>query len=124
MDAPSLRRGEIYVGRSDAVRTVERPIGFREYYQIGGTDESDDTTSEPLKEGELKFEGSHSPFGFVWQIASETGWSVDYILWKVPAQSLLTMIADAPHYRKTKKEDIKAEDDEAKQLGFFQSMFK
>ena len=31
--------------------------------------------TEPGKEGELRtrYEGSHSPFGFVWQIASATG---------------------------------------------------
>ena len=41
------------------------------------------------KKGELKsrYEGSHSPFGFVWQIASATGWSVDYILNKVNYQT-------------------------------------
>jgi len=77
-----------------------------------------------LKEGELKFEGSHSPFGFVWQIASETGWSVDYILWKVPVQALLMMTADAPHYRRHRSRQVDGEDDETRQLGFFQSLMK
>jgi hypothetical protein len=43
-------------------------------------------------------EGSHSPFGFVWQIASATGWSVQHILWKVPYPTLMLMVADAPRY--------------------------
>jgi len=43
-------------------------------------------------------EGSHSPFGMIWQIASATGWSVHYILWKVPYPTLLLMMQDAPHW--------------------------
>ena len=58
------------------------------------------TKIEPKKEGELKgyFESSHSPFGFVWQIAEATGWTVDYIMWGVNYQTLLMMLADAPRY--------------------------
>jgi hypothetical protein len=43
-------------------------------------------------------EGSHSPFGFIWQIATHTGWSVRHILWKIPYPTLLMMMNDAPHY--------------------------
>jgi len=43
-------------------------------------------------------EGSHSPFGMIWQIASATGWTVHYILWKVPYTTLLLMMQDAPHW--------------------------
>ncbi|MDR0836422.1 MAG: hypothetical protein LBN11_07595 [Tannerella sp.] len=43
-------------------------------------------------------EGSHSPLGFIWQIASQTGWSVRHILWEVPYAVLLMMMNDAPHY--------------------------
>ncbi len=43
-------------------------------------------------------EGSHSPFGFIWQIASETGWSHHRILWKIPYPVLLLMLSDAPRY--------------------------
>ena len=71
-------------------------------------------------------EGSHSPFGFVWQIASQTGWSVHYILWKVPYSTLLLMMADAPRYvtaeelkRKAKGERRKAKVQNT--LGFFQT---
>ena len=55
---------------------------FYEYYQIGRADEPDEAETEPKKEGELRteYEPSHSPFGFIWQVASATGWSVEYIL--------------------------------------------
>jgi hypothetical protein len=43
-------------------------------------------------------EGSHSPFGFIYQIASATGWSIHHILWKIPYPTLLLMMSDAPHY--------------------------
>ena len=51
------------------------------------------------KKGELTtvYEGSHSPFGIVWQIASATGWPVHRILWRVNYQTLCLMLADAPH---------------------------
>lgn len=86
-------------------------------------DESDDTETEPSEEGELKLDGSHSPFGFVWQIAAETGWSVRYILWGVNVQTLLMMLADAPRYRR-KVDTNDSQSDEDKELGFFQSLVK
>nr|WP_302830029.1 hypothetical protein [uncultured Bacteroides sp.] len=43
-------------------------------------------------------EAPHSPFGLVWQVATATGWSIDYILWKVPYPMLLLMAKDAPRY--------------------------
>ncbi|MCE9106564.1 hypothetical protein [Bacteroides pyogenes] len=46
-------------------------------------------------------EGSHSPFGFIWQIASATGWSVHYILWELPYPTLLLMLSDAPRWVKS-----------------------
>ena len=81
-----------------------------------------------MKEGELKsrWEGSHSPFGFIWSIASATGWSVDYILHGVNYQTLMLMIADAPRYVdvKTKQENQSAEDEASDIVGFFQSQLK
>lgn len=64
-------------------------------------DESDETKTEPTSGGELKshYENSHSPFGFIWQIADATGWSVDHILHKVNYQTLIMMLSDAPRYR-------------------------
>lgn len=70
-----------------------------------------------------RYEGSHSPFGFVWQIASATGWSVDYILNGVNYQTLIMMLNDAPRYVH-KDEENSAEDDAAEIAGFFQSKLK
>jgi hypothetical protein len=50
-----------------------------------------------------RYEGSHSLFGFIWQIASATGWSVKYILWGINLQTLQMMLYDAPHYVSDKK---------------------
>lgn len=70
------------------------------------------------------YEPSHSPFGFVWQIAAATGWSVGYILEGVNYQTLIMMLADAPRYVR-KKDDGKSAEDEANEIvGFFQSNLK
>lgn len=63
-------------------------------------EQSAQAETEPNKKRELKshYEGSHSPFGFIWQIANATGWSVRYIMWGVNYQTLLMMLADAPRY--------------------------
>lgn len=87
--------------------------GFYEYYRIGREDRSLPVRSEPpqkSRKGELRtvYESSHSPFGIVWQIASATGWSVHYILWKVNFQTLAMMLADAPHYRSVPAECTEA----------------
>ena len=84
-----------------------------EYYRIGREDRSLPVRSEPpqkSRKGELRtvYESSHSPFGIVWQIASATGWSVHYILWKVNFQTLAMMLADAPHYRSVPAECTEA----------------
>ena len=112
-----------------------QPDGYRPfytYYQISRADESDELETEPKKEGELKsrYEGSHSPFGFVWQIASATGWSVDYILNKVNYQTLIMMLSDAPRYVRDKSgssgpaDERSAEDEADGIVGFFQSKLK
>ena len=95
---------------------------FYEYYQISRGVESDETETEPKKKGELrtKYESSHSPFGFIWQIASATGWTVDYILNKVNYQTLIMMLSDAPRYIKV-REEKPAEDEANEILSFFQS---
>ena len=87
--------------------------GFYEYYRIGREYRSLPVRSEPpqkSRKGELRtvYESSHSPFGIVWQIASATGWSVHYILWKVNFQTLAMMLADAPHYRSVPAECTEA----------------
>ncbi len=43
-------------------------------------------------------DGPHSPFGSLWQIASATGWSLHYILWKVDYLTLRLMLLDQPRY--------------------------
>ena len=70
------------------------------------------------------YEPSHSPFGFVWQIADATGWSVDYILEGVNYQTLIMMLADAPRYVRKKKEEMSAEEEAAGIVGFIQSNLK
>ena len=88
----------------------------------------DDAESEPKEGGELKsrYEGSHSPFGFVWQIADATGWSVDYILNRVNYQTLIMMLSDAPRYVRDKSSGTdrreKSAEEEAREIaGFYQS---
>ena len=112
-------------GSLQPVRIADGHAVFYTYYQISRDDESDEAETEPTKEGELKshWESSHSPFGFIWQIASATGWSVDYILNGVNFQTLIMMLSDAPRYvdsREQKKDQT--EEEEAEDIvGFFQS---
>ena len=86
--------------RDEPVRKPDGDGIFYRYYQISRSGEPDEAETEPKKEGELRteFEGSHSPFGFIWNIASATGWSVKYILEKVNYQTLILMLSDAPRY--------------------------
>lgn len=100
---------------------------FYTYYQIGRTDESDEAETEPSSEGELKsgYEGSHSPFGFIWQVADATGWSVNYILNKVNYQTLIMMLSDAPRYvnkHANKTKTTRTAEEEGNDIaGFFRS---
>lgn len=112
------------------LREVRDPDGYRvfsTYYQCSGADESDEAETEPQQEGELKsrWRSSHSPFGFIWQIADATGWSVDYILNGVNYQTLMMMLKDAPRYvdhRKNHDNDNRSAEEEAEDVvGFFQS---
>lgn len=115
-------------GSLQPVRIADGHAVFYTYYQISRDDESDEAETEPTKEGELKshWEGSHSPFGFIWQIASATGWSVDYILNGVNFQTLIMMLSDAPRYVDSKENKTeKTEEKEAEDIvGFFQSNLK
>ncbi len=65
----------------------------------------------------------------MWQVASATGWSVDYILDKVNYQTLIMMLSDAPRYVRVRKggtdETEKSVEEEAEGvIGFFQSKLK
>ncbi|GAA6246779.1 hypothetical protein F050043D4_05630 [Bacteroides thetaiotaomicron] len=65
----------------------------------------------------------------MWQIASATGWSVDYILDGVNYQTLIMMLSDAPRYVRKKqgggnddsRPEHSAEDEANDIVGFFQS---
>lgn len=95
----------VFVGSHAKIREPDGHGLFYTYYQIGGEDESDEAETEPTDEGELKsrYRSSHSPFGFIWQVADATGWSVNYILNKVNYQTLIMMLSDAPRYVGDKK---------------------
>uniref|UniRef100_UPI0040282D0B hypothetical protein n=1 Tax=Parabacteroides distasonis TaxID=823 RepID=UPI0040282D0B len=41
----------------------------------------------------------------MWQVASATGWSVDYILKRVNYQTLIMMLSDAPRYVRRRGEE-------------------
>lgn len=98
--APLACSPHVPAGSHVPVPDHARPEVFSDYYQLGGNDESDEAESEPFQQRELKgyTEAPHSPFGLVWQVATATGWSIDYILWKVPYPMLLLMAKDAPRY--------------------------
>ena len=59
----------------------------------------------------------------MWQVASATGWSVEYILNGVNYQTLIMMLSDAPRYvsNEERKRHQSAEDEAAEIAGFFQS---
>ena len=89
---------------------------FREYYRIGSSYQQDATLGEPERKRRREIERreeltkghtepSHSLFGVVGQLATETGWSIDYILDKVNAVTLQLMISDMPHWVKPQKPD-------------------
>lgn len=62
-------------------------------------------------------DGLHSPFGMIWSIAAQTGWSVDYILWGISWAALQIMMADAPRYTMgSKKKELVTIDDARKFL--------
>ena len=116
--------------RDEAFRLADGHGPFYSYYQISGEDESDEAEDEPKKEGELRteYEGSHSLFGFVWQVASATGWSIGYILNGVNYQTLIMMLSDAPRYVRRKvngtggaSSAVSAEDEANNIVGFFRS---
>ena len=116
-------------GSLQPIRIADGHAVFYTYYQISRDDESDEAETEPRKEGELKsrWEGSHSPFGFIWQIASATGWSVDYILNGVNFQTLIMMLSDAPRYVDGKQANGSTQSPEGEAsdiVAFFQSNLK
>jgi hypothetical protein len=64
----------------------------------------------------------------IWQISCATGWSVNYVLWRVNYPTLLMMMADAPRYIKV-KDDVQKPNGHRKRtseeiLEFFQTKLK
>ena len=87
-----------------------QPFGgtrFFQLYQVDVGDEDNETEDTDLSQDEKgvkgHFESSHSPFGLIYQIAKDTGWSLEYIR-KIPYATLIMMLSDAPRYI-SKKED-------------------
>lgn len=118
-------------GYCPPVHPAARDGKFYAYYRLDRKDKPSEAEAEPRKEGELRTEyrDSHSPFGYVWQVASATGWSVDYILNGINYQTLIMMLADAPGYVTARQhspgnpepDDASAEEEAGNIVGFFQS---
>lgn len=91
--------------------------GFYEHYCIPQGDEDDGAEERESVESEgVKgyVEGLHSPWGMIWQVATQTGWTLKYILWKVNYPSMIMMSADAGRYvngERNKKVTIKSEEE-------------
>ncbi|UAB84975.1 hypothetical protein INR75_02795 [Zunongwangia sp. SCSIO 43204] len=47
----------------------------------------------------------HSPWGMLYQLVHETGWSWHTILWKVTRANLLLMMADRSNFKHTELDD-------------------
>lgn len=60
----------------------------------------------------------HSPFGLIWLLQKETGWTDDYILWGTSYVNLQMKLSDAPHYHYGPKKNklLKDEDELARFL--------
>ena len=98
----------------------ERGAGFFEYYQISRDDEDNATEEfEPGggRESKGRVIGLNSPFGKIWSLASQTGWSVNYILRKVNYTMLVMMLADAARY--TTKEPVVKINTQSQATGLF-----
>lgn len=61
----------------------------------------------------------------MWQVASATGWSTDYILNGVNYQTLIMMMSDAPRYVDAAAGETRTAEDEAGDIvGIFRSELK
>lgn len=88
------------------VQPVRRTRFFK-LYQIhvghADNDAEDNGLSQDEKGVKGRMEGSHSPFGLIYQIAKDTGWRVQEIL-DLPYATLVMMLSDAPRYVTEPKE--------------------
>lgn len=85
------------------IHPLLRQRGFYTHYQVDRGNQSDDTEPEPHTEEELRHESAHSLFGMIFQLASITGWTVEYIRDRISWQMLVLMLEDAPRYVKREK---------------------
>ena len=86
-----------------------RGTRFYQYYQVNVGNENDETEDDLSRDGEgvkSTIEGSHSLFGLIYQVAKDTGWSIEYIM-KIPYATLTMMLADAPRYVRKKDKPIR-----------------
>ena len=79
--------------------------------------DGDGEESESAGGGELK--GLHSPFGMMYLLQKETGWTDDYILWGTSWANLQMKLADAPRYS-YKKHGAKTLDGEKELMEFLE----
>jgi len=42
----------------------------------------------------------NSPWGTIYQIVADTGWTWHYVLWKVSRANIMLMMADRPSFKK------------------------
>src|SRR3546814_7744873 len=72
--------------------------GFYEYYQIDLQHEDYGEESEPGHSGESRgtTSGLNSPWGMIYTIVKDPGWTWHYVLWRVAWINVQMMLADAP----------------------------
>jgi hypothetical protein len=64
---------------------------------------------EPREDGgELK--GGHSPFGILYRIQKETGWTDEYLLWGIPWANVRLKLIDEMYCDYKNKSDVRGSD--------------
>ncbi|GHV32136.1 hypothetical protein FACS1894177_07850 [Bacteroidia bacterium] len=58
----------------------------------------DDETNESEPEGKGELKGGHSPFGVMWRVQKETGWTDEYLLWQIPWVNVRMKLIDEIPY--------------------------
>lgn len=59
--------------------------------------------------------GLNSPWGVIWNIVTQCGWSYEEVLWGVSWINLRMMLADAPQYENGEKEEVVREAESAEE---------
>lgn len=93
-----------------------RHSGFFEYYQIDTSSEDDRTESESGDREELKATGLHSLWGVIMAVTEKTGWTYHYIMWGISWINIRMMLADAPGFKRQKKQPKKVSGSELAKL--------